>query len=324
MGAVNTAKFFLKNGIDKFAVSRIEEGVILRENGIDCEILALCSTAEREEIDQILDYRLTASVGSFDALSLLNNKAMEKKKVSDIHIKIDTGFGRYGFSPEELSKLVDALKEAKNINITGVFTHLSDAFGRNLSHSQKQFTLFESSIKFLKDSGIELGIRHVLNSNGLFRFPQNLYDGVRIGSAFTGRVLCGRGLSPVGTLQATVQEIRRLPKGHNVGYGNACKLKKDTVIAILPVGTADGLGMEKAKGLFRLIDKLRYIKEDLLLSNKKRIHCKIGGRNAYILGRPCMTSLMIDVTDIPCKPGDICLFSVNPMMINASIERNLI
>lgn len=320
----DAAEFLIDNGIDKFAVSRIDEAISLRSIGIEGEILNLFSTSDTDEVNLLIDNKLTAAVGSFEALALLQRVCEERGETVNAHIKIDSGFGRYGFTLSDLSRLVTALNNSPNVHITGIFTHLSDAFGKNRSHSQNQFEIFDRALEFLSDSGIYTGIRHALNSNGLFRFHDRLYDGVRIGSALLGRVNTGRELLPVGTLKVSVQEIKVLKKGKNVGYGNVCRTKRDTKVAVLPLGTSDGIGITRDRGLYRFVDKLRFIKEDLLLNKKRRISCIVNGKRAFILGRPCLTSLMIDVTDIECAAGDICEFKVNPLFINPLIEREFI
>jgi len=323
MGAVETARVLLKNSESSFAVSRIEEAVELRQNGIDSEILVMCSTSVEQEIQTLIDNHLTATVGSLGAMLALDGALRRDGVTLNAHIALDTGIGRYGFLPSDINDLTAAVLNLTNLKITGIFTHLSTAFGKK-AYSQKQFDVFNQMVEFLKNSGIEIPCKHILNSNGLFRFDDMRLDAVRVGSVLTGRVLKGKGLSPVGTLECTIQEIKNLDSGCNVGYGNAFKLKKNATIAVVPVGTSDGIGLEKAKGLFRFIDKLRYVKSDLLLSKKSRISCKINDKKVYILARPFMTSLVLDVTDIPCKAGDKCYFNVNPMFINSSVERDYI
>ncbi len=323
MGAVKTARILLENSQSSFAVSRMDEALELRQNGIDSEILVMSSTCVEKEIQLLIEYNLTATVGSFGAMLALDGALRRDGITLNAHIALDTGIGRYGFLPSDLNDLVAALSNLTNLKITGIFTHLSTSFGKK-KYTQKQFNAFNQMTEFLKNSGIDIPCKHILNSNGLFKFEDMRLDAVRVGSALTGRVLSYKGLSPVGLLECTVQEVKTLESGCNVGYGNAFKLKKNATIAVVNVGTSDGMGIEKSRGLFRFIDKLRYVKADLLLSKKSRISCKINDKTAYILARPFMTSMVLDVTDIQCKAGDKCYFNVNPMYINSAIERDYI
>ena len=323
LGAVEAAKFYVEQGIDFFAVSRIEDAVELREAGIECDILLLCSTCIPEEASIIIRYKLTAAVGSLESAVLLNGLAGQYNVKANAHLKVDTGFGRYGFLYNETDKIAEAMRYSQNIDFTGIFTQFSDAFGRNKNHSLIQFERFNNVLAYLKSASIDCKMAHISNSCALFRFPQFNLDAVRIGSALTGRLVTvnKHGLKRTGYLECTIQEIKWLPKGYNIGYGNAYKSKNPLRAAIIDVGTADGIALEKSRELYRLIDKLRYLYNDIQLSEKNALRCNINGRKAKVLGSTGFTSTVIDVTDIDCKAGDICVFDTNPMYINPKIER---
>lgn len=326
LGASEVAKVLIAQGIDFFAVSRIEEAIELREAGIDSEILVLCSTCIADEASIIIRYKLTATIGSAESAILLNGLAEQYGINVNAHIKIDTGFGRYGFLYYETDKITDVLKFSTNINFNGIYTHFTDAFGRNKKHTLLQYERFNTVLHFLKKAGIEFRLSHISNSCALFRFPEIKEDAVRIGSAITGRIILKNksGLRRVGVLESTIQEIKWLPKGYNIGYGNAYKTKEPLKVAVIPVGGADGLGLEKEKGLFRIIDKLRYILNDLRLSKRNGLKCRVNGKAAAVLGRSGYTSLTIDVTNIDCKTGDKCEFEINPMYLSLAVERKYV
>ncbi len=324
LGATEVAKFLSANGVECFAVSRIEEAIELREAGIENEILLLCSTCITEQAAIIVRYNLTATIGSSSSAILLNGLAEQYGVKVNAHIKIDTGFGRYGFLHFEKDKILDTLKFSSNINFTGIYSHFTDSFGRNKKNSKLQFERFSQLLNYLKTQSIDYGLAHISNSCALLRFKEFNLDAVRVGSALTGRVIIKNkhGLKPVGYLRSQIQEIKWLPKGYNIGYGNATKTEDNCKVAVLPIGSADGLGLEKEKTLYRFIDKLRYVFNDIRLSTKNALKCHLNGKIACVIGRVGYTSLTIDVTDIECKTGDFCDFYINPMYLDKTIDRN--
>ncbi len=323
LGAPEVAKILVANGIECLAVSRIEEAIELREAGIESEILLLCSTCMKEEAAIIVRYKLTATIGSSEAAVLLGGLAEQYGITVNAHLKVDTGFGRYGFLHFETDKISDVLKFTKSIHFTGIYSHFTDSFGKNIKNTENQFERFMKVLQFLKSENIDYGLAHISNSCALLRFPQYNLGAVRVGSAFTGRVILKNkhGLRRVGYLRSQIEEIKWLPKGYNIGYGNALKTTSPCKVAVLPLGAADGIGLEKEKGLFRFVDKLRYILNDVRLNKKNAIKCHIGGKTAPVLGRIGYTSLTIDVTEIECNAGDFCDFYVSPMYLSKDIER---
>ena len=177
---------------------------------------------------------------------------------AEVHVKIDTGMGRYGFLPDELDQLLPIFRYMPGLHVTGIYTHLHSAFC-----SQKatiaQAEAFQRVLDQLHASGCETGMAHMLNSAGLLKYPQYAMDGVRVGSAILGRVSVrgNFGLTRIGECQATVEELRWLPKGHSCGYGAGWTAKKPTRVAVFSVGWYHGFGVEMGNDLFRFRDCLR-------------------------------------------------------------------
>ena len=166
-------------------------------------------------------------------------------------------------------------------------------------------------------------MRHMANSSAVLKGGCT-YDAVRIGSALTGRAPMGTNLplKRTGRLEAEILAIRHLPAGSNLGYGSVCKLKKDTKVAIVAAGSADGLLRGREPDLFRFVDICRYLYHDLLLFFKKPKYTgKVNGKSAPMLGRPATTHSFYDVTDIPCQEGDMMVLDVVPMKVDAAVER---
>lgn len=312
---VKMGHILLENGVDLFAVSELTEALALRKAGFENEIILLTPTNDIDEAKVIADNKITATVASLNNAKILNNIGLPV----NAHIKIDTGFSRYGFYVNELN---EELKSFENITYTGVFSHFSNSFGDDVNYSKKQFTEFERSIEKLSDLGINPTLKHICNSCGAIRFDFARLDAVRIGSAFLGRlpILNTLGLKRLVKLKCTVSEVRYLPKGSVVGYANTYVTKKDTVAAVIPVGYKDGYGVQKSNDVFRFKDVLRYMFSDFKMW-KKRIWVDINGKKYPVIGRISMHNIVVDVTGSDIQVGDTATLECNPILMKSEIER---
>lgn len=312
------AQVLLEQGVDFFAVSELSEAVQLRMGGFENEILLLTPTNSPDDARVICDMGITATVGS-----LRHAEALEAVGLPvNAHLKIDTGFGRFGFYTHELT---DALKRFEHLRYTGVFSHLSDSFGKKEAHTKRQYEQFLQAIAKLQALGIDPPLRHLCNSCGAVRFAYARMGGVRIGSAFLGRLPVADpvGLKRIARLTCPVSEVRTLPKGSNVGYANTYTARRETKAAIIPVGYKDGYGVEKSADTFRPLDVLRYMYRDLRKTGS-RIYVSIGGRRYPLIGRISMHNIIADVTGSDVQPGDTAVMECNPILIKDGIQRNYI
>ena len=295
-GAVEIAKTLQDQRVDYLAVAVADEGVTLRKAGITANIMIM--NPEMTAFKTMFDYDLEPEVYSFRLMDALI-KAARKEGITGwpVHIKLDTGMHRLGFDPiQDIDEVIDRLKHQNAIIPRSVFSHFvgsdSDDFD---AFSARQFELFEQGSQKLQSAFSHKILRHMDNSAGIEHFPERQLDMCRLGLGLygvdpysspklgeAGRGL-NKGLSCVSTLKTTILQLRHVPAGDTVGYSRKGKIERDSVIAAIPIGYADGLNRH--------------------LGNRHG-YCLVRGQKAEYVGNICMDVAMIDVTDIPCQEGD--------------------
>lgn len=323
LGAVPVGRFLADQGITCFGVTHIHEGVQLREGGIDAPILIFApSLADGEDLAAIWDYRLTPSVVSLEAAQILSQSALERDKTLAVHIKIDTGMGRLGFTPGEMLAAAPGLQALPGLEYRGIYTHFSNAFENVMRDTKRQKDVFDRLLDKLAGVGLTFPVRHSANSPAALKFPQTHLDLVRIGSALLGGGTSNNGAQLVRAYRTRVRvlQVRRLQRGSYVGYSNTHRVKKDTNVAILPIGYTDGLGLQKKIDSFRFMDFLREQYHLLKSFAKPEHHVFYKGRPLGILGKTSMQLTVVDIGDLPLKPGDLVDVQLNPLLANG-LER---
>lgn len=323
MGIVEYTKFLIDNGISMFAVSTMEEALKLRKEGIKEDILMLSSTAIEDDVRTLVKNKIILTIGSKEDIIIAEKIGKEENQTIRVHLKIDTGFGRYGFVYSKRDEMVEALKNIQNVKIEGTYTHFSISFFDE-KYTKLQFKRFIDVIEVLKMNKIETGMLHVCNSSAFVKHREMHLNAVRIGSAFLGRLSFENnvGLKKIGYLESAVSEIKDLPKGFNVGYSNTYKTKTETKIAVIPCGYMDGINIINNRDMFRTIDKLRYIVRDIKdFFKKQKIYIKIKDKNYEIIGRIGTYHIICNISNSDIKIGDKVIINVNPKFVDSSIRR---
>ena len=323
LGLVEYTNFLIDNGIDFFAVSTVEEALKLRKSGIKEEILMLSSTSIKEDVENLVKNDIIITIGSEESVKVANQIGKELDKKLKVHLKIDTGFGRYGFLYTEIDKLIETLKDMKNIQIEGTYSHFSIAYYDD-KYTKIQYNRFKECLDKLKENNIDTGLLHICNSSAFVKFPEMYLDAVRIGSGFLGRLAFSNslGLKKVGYFRANVSEIKTLPAGYNIGYSNTYTTKNETKIAIIPVGYIDGINITTDRDMFRPVDKIRYIIRDIkdALKNHDK-YIKINNKKCKILGKIGTHHIIADITNKDINVNDEAIFDINPKYVDSSIRR---
>ena len=284
-GAVEIAKTLQDHRVDYLAVAVADEGVELRRAGITANIMIM--NPEMTAFKTMFDYELEPEVYSFRLLDALRHAARKEGITGyPIHIKLDTGMHRLGFHPiDDMPKLIEYLNNQNALIPRSVFSHFVGSDGDNFDEfSDYQFDLYEKGSKALQDAFVHKILRHICNTAGIEHFPERQMDMCRLGLGLYGiNPRNNEVLSNVSTLKTTILQIRKVPAGESVGYSRRTILEKDSIIAAIPIGYADGLNRH--------------------LGNR-HCYCLVNGKKAEYVGNICMDVCMIDVTDIPCQEGD--------------------
>lgn len=267
----------------------LSEALELREAGIKVPILILGYT-DVTFAEMLINNDIEQTVYSLDYAKELSKKAEALGKIAKIHIAVDTGMGRIGFLPSKKSvEEVVEISKLHNLNITGVFMHFSNADEEDKSYAHNQINKFNLFIKDLEEREINLGIKHISNSASIIDIEDAHYNAIRPGIILYGYYPSEYinkeklKLMPALSLKCQVIHVKELKKGEYIGYGRTFRTERDSIIATLPIGYADGY----IRGLY------------------KKANVIVNGKLAPVVGRICMDQCMVDITDVgPVKVGD--------------------
>jgi alanine racemase len=285
-GAVRVARTVLNNGAGYLGVASIGEGAVLRQAGIAAPILVLGYTPAWQA-RELASNGLTATVFKLEVARALSRVAGERNEQIRVHVKVDTGMGRLGLLPDEVVPFVLDLQKLPHLVLEGIFTHFSVA-DQDPNYTRWQLDRFREVLAAVSEAGVEFPLVHAANSAAILSTPESHFSMVRLGIAMFGLhpspgVRCPPDFRAALSFKTQVAQVKTLPSGSYVSYGNTYQTSGEQRIAVLPVGYADG---------FRRAP--RHWGEVL-----------VRGRRAPIVGRVCMDQTMIDVTAIAdVRQGD--------------------
>lgn len=288
-GALDIAPTLLENGATRIGVAVLNEAIELKRGGIEAPVMVLGFTPP-SLVDMLLRYDIEQTVYSYDLAKEISQLAVKKSKIAKVHIALDTGMGRIGFLPDKESlEEVYKISKLPNIIIEGLFSHFSSADEEDKGYTNLQLERYTDFYNKLLEKGVKVNIRHIANSAAIIDMPNCHFEAVRPGIILYGyypseQVLKEKiDLKPVMSLKTNIVHIKNLPAGEYISYGRKYQTSRESIIATLPVGYADG-----------------YTR---LLFNKARVI--INGKFVPVIGRICMDQCMIDVTDVEnVKVGD--------------------
>ena len=285
-GAVELARLFAHEQVHYLGVAYADEGVELRQHGIQLPVLVM--NPEPVPLELLERYRLEPEVYDLRSLDAAVDHARLHPGMPPVHIKLDTGMHRLGFGPADLPALLDRLRAAPHLRVASILSHLvASESPEHDGFTRQQLATFTTLADALTAVLDHVPLRHIANSAAIARHPQARLDMVRLGIGLHGIGATpaeSAQLLPTVSLHSPIAQLRSIPAGDSVGYGRRWVAQRPSTIATVPLGYADGLSRRLGNGVGRLW---------------------LHGQPAPIVGSVCMDMCMLDVTDIPCRAGDL-------------------
>ena len=271
---------------DEFAVTNLEDVQVLREAGLSKPVTMLSPTLTAEELGQCFEYKATPVVYDYTQLPAL--EAIRPERQIDVWLKMDTGMGRLGFTPEEIVRIYFQLDKYDGVKSISLMTHLANADAPSRVENQAQFKLWHSWLKQYESQGLHFRRLSILNSAGSVNFPDEAQDILRPGLILYGVSPCTSksgsdlGLKPVMTLKSKVLSVRKMPRGTSIGYGGTYVIDTDTRVAYVACGYGDGFPRHAPSGSLVMIN----------------------GFYVPLVGRVSMDMIAVDIQELPVEVGD--------------------
>jgi alanine racemase len=304
-GSVEVAKTLQYHKCDYLAVAVAEEGVFLRQQGVKMPVIVL--NPEVGGFEELSTYTLEPEVYNFRILDAFIKEAKLQGITNyPIHLKIDTGMHRLGFTEGDVPELMDKIRNQTGVRIQSVFSHLAASESWNFDEfTFQQIETFRKIAGQIEENCHYPVMKHILNSAGIERFPDEQMDMVRLGISLYGVSASGQeGLRNVCTLKTTILQIKHIGAGDTVGYGRKGHFDKDAIIATIRIGYADGISRQFGNRAGSVL---------------------VNGRMVPIVGNICMDLTMIDITGVEAKEGDtVTIFGENPSVKDLAKKINTI
>jgi alanine racemase len=280
-GAVEVTRALIHQGVSRVAVVSVEEGLVLRQAGINAPIIVL-GPLFAEQVPVMIAQQLTPVISDAGVVPALAGAAQAAKLSYPVHIKVDTGMGRLGLPPGDVLSLIESPHFRGPLQLEGLMTHLADTDGPSIDFTEQQLREFQQVLRQLEQAGVTVPLIHAANSAAIVRYPRAHFSLVRPGIMLYGYhtlpdAVAAPTLKPVLTLTTTIAQVRTLPRGGPVSYNCSFTATRPSRIAVLPIGYADGYSRQ--------------------LSNRGMV--LVQGRRVPIVGLICMDMMMVDITDLP-------------------------
>lgn len=278
-GAVQVSKTLLGEGAYGLAVAYLDEAAELREAGIEAPVVVLFGV-DPSDVGAIVDLRLTPVVWNTDIAARISKEAVSRSVPTAVHVKVDTGMGRVGFQCDRVLENISKISLMPGLEVDGIISHFSDADLADPEVAKEQLSRFNLICREIAEKGIRIRFRHIANSAAVIRFPEAVLDMARPGLMLYGYhpapELSPINLQPAMSIDAGIVDLKRVARGTPISYGRTWRSERDSLIATVSIGYADGY--------FR-----RLSSKGMML---------VRGEKAPVVGRVCMDLTMIDVTEI--------------------------
>ncbi|MGI6488373.1 MAG: alanine racemase [Syntrophomonadaceae bacterium] len=329
MGAVEVAHTLSQQGVDFFAATFVEEALEMRRGGIDNDILVF-APVRSDQAEKAVNNNLTLTIASFHDYKVLSTAAFRLRRRTRVHLKVDTGLGRFGIEEEGVLELAELVNDDDYLVLEGVYTHFAEAGAHSSRYTWKQFRRFQGVLQILDQAGIRISLRHCCNSAAALKFPEMHLDAVRIGTLLGGQYPAGDVPKPIllhnpYRFKARVAAVRDLPAGCYLGYYRTYRTRAPVRVAVVAAGFKDGLGMEAFSRPGSLLDLLKILARLVLTYlNFSRFAMKVTlrGQSYWVRGKVFMQFCMVEFPPgSNIVAGDVVEVPVKRTMAAADVSR---
>ncbi len=319
-GAVETAKTVLANGADRLGVFDLTEALILRKAGLNVPILVFCPP-DPGQAEEVVRLGVDVTLNSLEVAREIGEYAYKSGVLVRTHIKVDTGFHRFGLHVADIPDFLSRLQDIRGLVIEGIYTHFAV---HEKPAMRKQLSRFLQLVDRLETMGLKPPYVHAANSAGTVLLPESHLGMVRVGNLLYGWGPRHLLLKPAWQVMSTVKMVRRVRRGESVGYGSDFTARRDMTIAVLPLGFADGMMMYPSRPVSGVGDALRKSARVVLqgirsLTGDARV--RFGEHSAPLVGRVGMQHCAVDVSNLDVKAGDVASVECRVTAVPAHVPR---
>jgi alanine racemase len=327
-GAVETARILCQNGVDFLGVGFCHEGIELREAGINADILVFTPVISEADAAEAVNHNLTLTLGSCSDLALVERVCAQLALPVRVHLKLETGLGRFGLNKDEAALVCQRITRGNNVLLEGIYTHMADPPSHE--YTEEQFRRFMQTVSQLERDGSSIPIKHIANSALVLSSPEKHLDAVRVGTLISGQHPYGNfttrlSLQDPYRFKSRIISLKTLPKGSSLGYYRTFKLKKKAQIGVIPVGLNDGLGLTAANPPMGFIDLLKKAAKIILgYFNIPRFnhYVYMNGEKYPIRGKIFMQMALVEIPlEADVKIGDEVEVPVRKTLASTAVAR---
>jgi alanine racemase len=330
-GAEAIARIFCQNGVDFLGVSFFYEAMQLRKAGITADILVFSPLISEADCEESISNHLTLTIGADEDQELLERVCTQKNMQGKVHLKIETGLGRFGLDEEGAVRVCRKLSANRLVQVEGIYTHAADPTSHD--YTAQQFRTFMQVINRLEQGGFVIPIKHMANSGVVLSAPEMYLDAVRIGTLLSGQHPVGNfpnrlQLQDPYCFKCRVVSVQNLSKGNFLGYYRSYQLKQAARIAVIPVGFNDGLAVEIAnqpRGFVDMLKKLAKVVLGYFHVGRFNLHVTIKGKAYPIRGKVFMQMALVEIPlEIDIQIGEEVEVPVRKTLASPDITRQYV
>ena len=320
LGVANLYNIIKDQDIFMYAVTSPCEAIALRQEGCKEDILLMTPISDFSELLMMVTHNVVIAFGDEKQIpELIYIHELTGKRVR-VHIQIDSGLGRYGFNPDNMPNFKHY---EEYVSIEGCFSHLAGSVTNYKRRVDRQVKVFRSAVDTIRRNGVKLKTCHIANSRAAMTYGALGFDAVRVGSAIIGKVAAKSELEEAVWLESKVFSVYNRQEGQRIGYSGEAALKRDSYLAVVRIGTGDGVGLiQRGVMDYTFCNFLRNVLKRI--TESPALCVWINGKKSPVVGRIGVSHMTVDVTENFAKEGDTVKVQVNPLLVHPYVKRTVI